>query len=306
MKEPNIAFQSWLLEESKNSGANGAFQKSSQIVYTSIWNHFIDALSLNRRSLTNVSTTELQQFIQSLDAKLEHRDRYRLLLVRVFAYLVKVGLRGNNPAAELTARDFKTARNAPTPFLTQTQRSALFHACAGVNGSEATRLQDAAITALLLGSGIKVAELLSCTVNCINLKDGWVNLNASAAIRPHRTVLLSAASGPLQAWIESGHPSKRALFPAIKITSRTASIDAASVFRGVRRICEAVPMLASEPQRVSPQTLRNSFAATLMDQRKDAELITEYLGLSRPSSAMRLMASYAAWHRQLRATASQL
>ena len=164
-------------------------------------------------------------------------------------------------------------------------------------GHELWLQQAATIVALTLGAGLKVAELERCTFNCIDLDGGWIDMDRSIAIRPHRTPLLEPALVPVKQWLHSRGSRGTLLFPALRVDAKSRSIDAASIFRAVQRVCRDVPSLQHEAQRISPQTLRNSYVATLIDQGQSAALITEYLGLSRKSSASRLMLAYGTWQR---------
>jgi integrase len=240
----------------------------------------------------------VHRFLNQLQANLEHRSRYRLVLVRTFEYLRDLGLKTDNPALGLFEDDFLTSRNKSMAFLTRQQRSDLLDTLQPDpwRKPDLTQQQDLALTSLLFGAGLKVGEALRCTVNCIDLSDssGWVDLPAPIAIRSHRAMLLADARPPLQHWVEQAS-SRGPLFPSQRVRSKGRAMDAASAFRAVLRVCSSIESMSESAQRISPQTLRNTYLAIMVDQQHSAALITEYLGFSRPSSAHRAIEAYQNW-----------
>jgi site-specific recombinase XerD len=161
-------------------------------------------------------------------------------------------------------------------------------------------LRDAAIAAVMVGGGVKVAELVAMTVSC-TLWEKALKIPARGNVREHMAMLLPIGEEALDAWMpqrESIGLAGDILFPAAMDRRRhdqrvkTASLNPSSVFRRVAALLSSCGITG---ERASGQTLRNTYAAMLIESGADNEALMECLGLFALSSAERLRLQHEAW-----------
>ncbi len=140
-----------------------------------------------------------------------------------------------------------------------------------------TGLRDRAILETLYASGMRVGELLSLKVR--DIAKGADELNVVGKRDKERIVLLgSAAVESLAEYLADGRPklASRSKRPtdALFLGYRGTALVASSVQRIVDKYVEAV----SGSLKISPHTLRHSFATHLMNHGADLRSVQELLG----------------------------
>ena len=217
----------------------------------------------------------------------------------LYRFLARRGVVRRNPAREIRAP--RVARKLVT-FLPTDEAKALVDARA-LGG--AARERDIAVLELLYATGLRVSEL--------------TGLDLDAVDREARTVRVLGKGGK-ERMVPYGAPAARALdaylgWRAIDrgpvfVNARGGRLTPRSIHTIVRRAARA----AGVTRRVSPHTLRHSFATHLLDGGADLRAIQELLGHSRLSTTQRythvstvqLLKTYDAAHPRSRAARQQL
>jgi len=197
----------------------------------------------------------------------------RLAAVRSWLkFLVRRGVLKANPAREVRApRLSKTLPN----FLPVDDAKALVDGRA-IGGPE--RVRDLAILELLYASGLRVAELSSLDVDDVDRSDQTVRVRGKGGkerIVPYG----DAAARALDAHLARRGSNDGPVFP----NARGRRLTVRSMYSIVRRSARA----AGLTRRVTPHTLRHTFATHLLDGGADLRMIQELLGHSRLSTTQR-------------------
>jgi integrase/recombinase XerC len=189
----------------------------------------------------------------------------RLAALRSFYhFLVRRGHARGNPAKELSTP--KLPKRLPT-YLPIDESEALLRAD---GPATATTSRDGAILELFYATGVRVAELAGLSVEDVDLRDGAVRVLGKGskerivpvggkAVQALRAYLGGRAGGPLF------------------LNGRGGGLTVRSLHRIVRGRAHA----AGLSRRVSPHTLRHTFATHLLDAGADLRLIQELLGHAR-------------------------
>jgi integrase/recombinase XerC len=189
----------------------------------------------------------------------------RLAALRSFyRFLVHRGQARANPARELSSP--KLPKRLPT-YLPIDESEALLRAD---GPTTATTSRDRAVLELFYATGVRVAELAGLSVEDLDLRDGAVRVFGKGskerivpvggkAVRALRAYLGGRADGPLFLNGRGGRLTVRSLHRIVRGRARAAGLS----------------------RRVSPHTLRHTFATHLLDAGADLRLIQELLGHSR-------------------------
>lgn len=273
---------------------------SSARVYVAMFGKYLQWLASRDLSLFAVTSTDLMAFIThgkviGGTVHPERNSRIRLkylrLIERVYTHLE---IRPN-PAQHASFAIFQSGdrsqvgRDADSAVLTDAQQGAFMKALpeASPEGGKDPargwkRRRDRAMQALMLGAGLKVAEVVGIHTSNIGAKDstGSVPVSVSPAsaggvVRWHQTQLRPFAVPEVLQWLEERQrlaiPGPL-LFPA---TLQGGVLNKATVYRQVKatfaRAGIAVP-------RLGGRTLRNSFAVRELQAGESIELVGEFMG----------------------------
>ena len=166
----------------------------------------------------------------------------------------------------------------------------------------AARPRDLAILELLYASGLRVSELAALTLDAVDRAGRTVRVLGKG--RKERIVPFGAsAARALEAYLADRAATRGPLFT----NRRGGRLTPRAIHAIVRRSAVA----AGIARRVSPHTLRHTFATHLLDAGADLRAIQEFLGHSRLSTTQRythvgadqLMRVYDAAHPRARARA---
>jgi integrase/recombinase XerC len=138
----------------------------------------------------------------------------------------------------------------------------------------AVELRDRALLELLYGSGLRVGEVTGLTVDRVDLDRGRV-LVLGKGSKEREVPMSDFAVDALGAWIATGRPAmaaegSRALF----VNRRRRPLDP----RDAHRIVERYGGRLLPGRRVTPHTLRHSFATHLLEGGADIRAVQELLG----------------------------
>ncbi|MFI5375741.1 MAG: tyrosine recombinase XerC [Candidatus Rokuibacteriota bacterium] len=189
-----------------------------------------------------------------------------------FRFLARRGVLEVNPARQV--RSPRLGRRLPS-FLPKDEATQLLDAgpAAGTAG-----LRDRALVELLYASGLRVAEC--CGLDVDDLDEGRRTVRVLGKGDKERVVPVGeTALEALAAYLAMQGRARGALFRNARggrLTTRSAL-----------RIVKSLARRAGLGQRVTPHTLRHSFATHMLGEGADLRLIQELLGHSRLSTTQR-------------------
>ncbi|MDD5287373.1 MAG: tyrosine recombinase XerC [Desulfuromonadaceae bacterium] len=182
-----------------------------------------------------------------------------------FRFLLRRGTIGKNPA-ELIATPKKEQR---LPFhLDIDQTTSLMEA---PDAEQKYALRDRAILELLYSSGLRVSELTGLNISEIDLSGGMVRVMGKGG-KERIVPVGSRAIEAVRIYLEHCDDAapKRALF----LNSRGGRINR----RSVARIVDEHVLKIAAFKRISPHTLRHTFATHMLEGGADLRAIQELLG----------------------------
>ena len=145
----------------------------------------------------------------------------------------------------------------------------------GVNGAEPPDLRDRALLEVMYGCGLRASETVDLELSSIDLTDGY--LRAFGKGSKERIVPLGReATAALGRYLRSGRPAltgkreERALF----LNQRGGPLTR----QGLYKIIQGRARAAGLGERMSPHTLRHSFATHLLSGGCDLRSVQEMLG----------------------------
>jgi integrase/recombinase XerC len=145
-------------------------------------------------------------------------------------------------------------------------------------GDDETSRRDRAILEVLYASGVRVAELSGLDLEDLDLREGSVRVLGKG--RKERIVPLGGkAVEALQAYLDGREGARGPLFRNHRGRRLTV--------RSLHRIVRARARAAGLAGRVTPHTLRHTFATHLLDAGADLRLIQELLGHARLATTQR-------------------
>jgi site-specific recombinase XerD len=154
----------------------------------------------------------------------------------------------------------------------------------GQEKEKVTRLRDRAILETLFSTGLRISELVGLNRESINLKRREFSVRGKGD--KVRLVFLSdRAIRALEAYLKARDDNSRALFirhdhkESIEKQMKSFSEKAMGLTaRTVQRIIKKYAKLAGIMKKISPHTLRHSFATDLLSNGADLRAVQELLG----------------------------
>jgi integrase/recombinase XerC len=265
MTDPLAAFLRYL-EVEKNASPHTLRS------YRTDLRQFCDHLTRDKISeLRTVQTREIRGWLASLHARgLDPTSISRkLAAVRSWMrFLARRGRLDGNPA--MNVRGPRLGRKLVS-FLPVDEAARLLD-------DRALGVQDRAVLELLYASGLRVSELAGLTVDDVDTATRTVRVMGKG--RKERIVPFGAkAAQALAAHLARRGPTPGPLF----LSARRRALGVRSIHDLVRRRARASGII----RRVSPHTLRHTFATHLLDRGADLRLIQDLLGHSRLSTTQR-------------------
>jgi integrase/recombinase XerD len=234
---------------------------------------FLAFLGKNKLTWTGVGEETLVQFIhQESRAGLSARSRARLIsaLKSYFKFLVLSGFIKGNPASGLSSPS--TWLSLPK-FLTVKEVEELLRA---PDEKEPLGLRDRAMLEVLYASGLRVSELVTLKPPDVNLDDGFLICRGKGGKERIVPVGREACGyvrrylGEVRARFEAG-PS-----PFLFLTRRGKSFTR----QGFWKLLKGYAGKAGLAAKISPHTLRHSFATHLLERGADLRSVQLMLGHS--------------------------
>ena len=254
------------------------FSEQSLRAYATDLRQFAEFLDTREMAeLLKVDNLTLRAYLAGMsEANYGRRSIARKLasIRSLFRFLLRRGEITDNPAKML--RTPKLARNLPS-FLDENQVTVLLS-----TPDPATwgGVRDRAILELLYATGLRVSELVKLKLHDLELSKG--SLRTLGKGRKERILpLLPAAIDALQAWFKVRQRPPRSRDGAIKPGVESVFINQRGselTDRSVRRLIDQYVKQAAINCKVTPHTLRHSFATHLLNHGADLRDVQELLG----------------------------
>lgn len=300
LKQPERAFDNWLAAQ--------GFRASTATVYGAMWRKWLRWTGERRLALPRWQAHHIGEFLDDGGLEKRHRYRYARLIERVFHHLQHIQAASHNPASRAVKERLAEGDNDPTAFLAPAEIEHLISALQVPDARMAAHpgrptdwkaSRDAALIAVFLGAGLKVGEARALTLEALAPDCSRIAVPQGPQGKLRNAAVLPFAAGVLRDWI-----ARRAaagthgtwLFPA-NVTGR--AMHAASIYRRVEHWLEEAGILSTRRERASPQTLRNSHAALLIEQGVPAQEIASQLGMRDATSGWRLVQAHRDWQARL-------
>lgn len=307
---PKEAFEVWM--------DNRGLATSSRAVYRTLWAGFVRFLDTQQIDLGQVDATRIHAYLEGTDMKLEQRERVHRLIERAFIDITGTRAGAFNPASKaavLRKQGWRAVTtNDDTDFLDE---HAYREAVAWIESAQPPKIdrpqaqpransrrapgawrhrRDMAICAVLLGGGLKPSELRHLSVNEVHCSTNGIRLHIQPSNNEEREVELQAFATPiLRAWLATlattvpGAAAADSLVPVFLSAPAGGALTVRAVENTVARIFGDFPY-ADGP--VTPQLLRNSFAAALFARDVPLETVQELMGYRQELSVARLHGSW--------------
>ncbi len=250
---------------------------------------FLKEGSLSRSSQREVKIEEIDRLAIRRYLSFLHKRNKKSSIARklstlrsFFKYLVREEIFPSNPAKEVSTP--KVEKPLPTT-LTVDEAFRLMESTEGsvkksLRGGKQKELRDRAILELLYSSGLRVGELVGLNSNHLDLDLGIVRVMGKG--RKERIVPMGGkAIASLKAYLEERGEilDESPLF----VNSRGERLTARSVGRLVKNYSKRCGIY----RKVSPHSLRHTFATHLLDAGADLREIQEMLGHASLSTTQR-------------------
>ena len=234
--------------------------------------HLLEFLEERELSLTDVDTDALHQFLCTLrDLGISPRSQARMLsgIRAFFRFLRLEGYTDTDPCELLEAPRF--GRTLPDILSVEEIDSMI----AALDPGKDETPRNHAIIETLYGSGLRVSELVELRMSRVNLDEGYVIITGKG--NKQRLVPLSPESIrlireylPIRERLKIKPDSSDILF----LNRRGGMMTRVMVFYVIRDSAAAAGII----KRVSPHTLRHSFATHLLEGGANLRAIQEMLG----------------------------
>jgi len=237
--------------------------------------HFLDQRKL---AIGQVAESDLLAFISELKrlGQLDSSIARKTAAIRTFArFMVSESIIAEDFAADLETR--RSDRKLPQPLSIPKAKGLI--AASGARGRQA--LRDRAMFEILYACGLRVSELTSLKVGDIDLDRGFLRCTGKGnkeRIVPVASSACVAAAAYLNERMR--HREKLTADSALFSGRFGGGISRQEVWRLAKRHA----LRAGITQRVTPHTLRHSFATHLLGRGADLRSIQEMLGHARIST----------------------
>jgi integrase/recombinase XerD len=224
------------------------------------------------KPVAGASADELQAWVADLRARGQASASIarRAAAARSFyKHLVLLGIREDNPAAEL---DLPRRRSRLPRTLSPREVERLIDAAAGTTPRA---LRDRALVELLYGAGLRVSEAVGLDRGRIDLEDRLVRCIGKGD--KERVVPLGREGvEAVRRYLARGRPylDKRHR-PELFLNAQGGGLTRAGAFLILRRLAAKAGL---DPARIHPHLLRHSFATHLLEGGADLRSVQEMLG----------------------------
>ena len=205
----------------------------------------------------------------------KNTQNYHLIALRQFLkYLSK------NDIASLDSNKVELAKQEPrqVSFLEGYDLAAFLQApLATPKSSKLVKLRDRAILEMLFSTGLRVSELARLRINDVNLKKTEFTVRGKGS--KLRLVFLSNdAKMAIKTYLEARQDTEPFLFIGHGKINKETNPQYGLTPRSIERLVEKYAVAAGITKRVTPHTLRHSFATDLLIGGADIRSVQQLLG----------------------------
>jgi integrase/recombinase XerD len=248
--------------------------KNTVVSYMRDLNMFADYLaSLNIRGCRSVTEKDVRSYIgvmKSSGKSAATATRSVAALKRFFSYMQQTGAIRDNPAANIPV---EPAEKKPPQILTGGDVELLLRQ---PDGLDRKGVRDKAMLELLYATGVRVSEFTALNIDDVNMETGLMRCGEQG--RGRLIPVYPTALAALDEYISDvrpgllANPGERALF--VNMNGERMSRQ------GFWKIVKGYREKAGIDKDITPQTLRHSFAAHLLENGADLRALQELLGHS--------------------------
>jgi integrase/recombinase XerD len=190
----------------------------------------------------------------------------------LYRFLVREGYLETDPAATIGAP--KKPRSIPKAIPLEDVESLIDRPAPDLLGR-----RDRAILETLYGAGVRISELVGLDVDDVDLDEGAVLVRAGKGSKARRVPLGRAARRAAGDYLVQSRPELARRAPkgagaALFLNARGGRLSR----QGCWKILKGYAREAGLEDRVSPHTLRHSFATHMLDAGADIRVVQELLG----------------------------
>ena len=189
-------------------------------------------------------------------------------------FLVLEGRTSIDPAGQVQPPS--TPKRLPKAISLDAVERVLAAASSDQSPASPTSLRDRALLELLYGCGARISEAVGCAVDDLDQVDGLVRLHGKGS--KQRVVPIgSYAVAAVGAYLVRGRPTLAARgkgTPAVFLNARGGPLSRQSAWAVLAGAADRAGLTG----RVSPHTLRHSFATHLLEGGADVRVVQELLG----------------------------
>ena len=255
--------------------------KSTLSAYIADIREFTDFLEERGKQPEKANKADVAAFVLKLGeaGKSSATVNRKLASLRGFYnYLVQISAVKENPTQGIKSN--KVVRKEPE-YLTVEEVESLL----SINDDTAAGLRDRAMLELMYATGIRASEVCAANVHDIDLRIGFISVRSGKKTRmvpigrPARAALRTYLMNARKELLKTGKQDDNALFLSYMGERLTR--------QGVWKILKFRAQQAGLDDKISPQILRNSFAAHMIQNGADIKSLQDILG-NEDIMAMRL------------------
>lgn len=234
-----------------------------------------------RQGITRVDAVETSHVRAYLAFLTTERGLARTTVARkiasvraLFRFLLRRGVVKKSPAQSVSTPRKRT----PLPkFLGEDAVAALLES---PDPTEPAGLRDRAILETLYASGIRASELVGLDLGDLSLTpgEGEVHIRHGKGNKARIALLGSAAVRALETYLAEARPALTGKKPSSAVFLNRLGGRLSD--RGVRRLFDKHCGAVAASHKITPHTLRHSFATHLLDNGADLRVVQELLGHS--------------------------
>lgn len=259
------------LEYEKNSSAHTLRNYRLDVEDFSRWAAARGKSGFGEGFWRSVTAGEVRSYLASLHPNHAKSTVARKLsgLRAFFRYLVREGHVSANPASTVAAP--KAVRKLPE-FMPVDE---ILHLLDSVAGEGLLGARDKAILETLYATGVRVSELVGLDVKDLDFSNGFARVRGKGKVE-REVVLTAAGTRAILSYFDarSAQGFEPGRDSAVFLNARAGRLSD----RSVRRILDAWLLRAALSRKVSPHTLRHTFATHLLAGGADLRAIQELLG----------------------------
>jgi len=186
-------------------------------------------------------------------------------------FVVREGLAADDPAREIVPPT--PPRRLPKALAVDEIEAIL----GAVGGDEPLALRDRALLEFLYGTGARISEAVGAAVDDLDLADGTALLHGKGG-KARLVPVGGYARQAVESYLVRARPGLARAgrgTPAVFLNARGGRLSRQSAWTILRR---AAGVAGLDPARISPHTLRHSYATHLLDGGADVRVVQELLG----------------------------